>query len=112
MSFQRENRQVSIDGVVGPITARNLGWLFVENSFILTRRLRNGLNGNDVRELQRELNRRGIRDRNGRVLKVDGGFGPLTESAVREFQRVNRQASIDGVVGPITATNLGWRFTG
>ena len=34
-------------------------------------------------------------------IAVDGDFGPLTEQAVREFQR-SQAIEIDGIVGPIT----------
>jgi peptidoglycan hydrolase-like protein with peptidoglycan-binding domain len=34
--------------------------------------------------------------------KVDGLFGPITESAVRQFQRNNPPLVPDGIVGPKT----------
>ena len=61
--------------------------------------LRRGASGEGVRELQQELNRRGFR------LEEDGQFGPLTEAAVRQFQRSNN-AQVDGVVGPETIGRL------
>ena len=59
--------------------------------------LRRGSTGNDVRELQRQLNRHGARPQ----LVVDGNFGPLTDTAVRNFQRAQR-ITVDGIVGPIS----------
>ncbi|MCL2383711.1 MAG: D-Ala-D-Ala carboxypeptidase family metallohydrolase [Oscillospiraceae bacterium] len=67
--------------------------------------------GNDVTQLQRELNRHGIRDRNGRVLIEDSIFGPLTDSAVRNFQRV-KGLVVDGIVGPNTSRALNWLWNG
>ncbi len=41
----------------------------------------------------------------GRELKVDGGFGGVTEEAVKDFQRSHR-LDVDGQVGPQTAAAL------
>lgn len=57
--------------------------------------LKKGSRGSEVKVLQKSLN-----------LKDDGIFGPLTEEAVRTFQRENGLAS-DGVVGPKTWAKLG-----
>lgn len=57
--------------------------------------LRLGSKGNDVITLQKKLN-----------LQADGIFGPLTDEAVREFQKANG-LSIDGIVGPNTWEKLG-----
>ena len=60
-----------------------------------TRRvLRRGSKGTDVRRLQEFLG-----------IKVDGDFGPQTESAVRSYQR-SRGLKVDGVVGPQTWGSL------
>ncbi|HPJ01765.1 MAG TPA: peptidoglycan-binding protein [Candidatus Limiplasma sp.] len=56
---------------------------------------KSGCMGNGVRELQTGLNKL------GGTLAVDGRFGPLTEQAVREFQR-QQSLEADGVVGPRT----------
>jgi peptidoglycan hydrolase-like protein with peptidoglycan-binding domain len=53
-----------------------------------------------VREVQRKLNRLGYG-----AGKVDGLFGPITDGAVRRFQRGNA-LSTDGVVGPRTLGKL------
>lgn len=65
-----------------------------------TRNLLRGSSGEDVRWLQTALNRA---DNAG--LAVDGSFGPLTETAVRNFQR-RQGLSVDGIVGPITRGKL------
>lgn len=55
-----------------------------------------GSEGPQVSELQRVL---------GGGLPVDGDFGPLTDAAVRAFQRSNGLVD-DGIVGPQTAAAL------
>lgn len=57
--------------------------------------LRKGDQGNSVRELQRLL-----------AIKIDGGFGPETDTAVRAFQTAHGLKP-DGLVGPATWTALG-----
>ena len=64
-----------------------------------------GSHGEDVKELQRQLNE----GRSGPMLNADGRFGKLTHKAVVEFQRRNG-VKADGVVGPVTAKLLGWGF--
>jgi peptidoglycan hydrolase-like protein with peptidoglycan-binding domain len=53
-----------------------------------------------VREVQRKLNRLGYR-----AGAIDGLFGPVTDEAVRRFQRDNALA-VDGIVGPRTLREL------
>ena len=55
--------------------------------------------GQPVKDLQTALNRHG-----GKVV-VDGIFGPLTEAAVKIFQKV-RGLVVDGIVGPVTWSKL------
>lgn len=57
--------------------------------------LRQGSQGDSVRELQTLLNERGA------TLVVDGIFGPLTRGAVVQFQ-TEKALSPDGIVGPLT----------
>jgi len=57
--------------------------------------LRQGSNGDAVRECQRKLNLHGAE------LIEDGMFGPRTAAAVRTFQ-ADQGLSADGVVGPLT----------
>lgn len=58
--------------------------------------LRKGDMGPDVRKLQAELEKHGVRTGG-----VDGHFGPMTQRAVTEFQR-GKGISANGVVGPET----------
>ena len=69
------------------------------NNTIISRGAAN--NPMDVKEIQATLNRLDIRDKNGNKLAVDGNFGPLTESAVRNFQR-SAGIQVTGAVGPQT----------
>lgn len=54
-----------------------------------------GSKGTDVKTLQTKLN-----------LVADGIFGPITEEAVKEFQKANG-LTVDGIVGPKTWAKLG-----
>lgn len=56
--------------------------------------LKLGSRGNEVKLLQEELN-----------LKTDGIFGPLTEEAVKDFQRSNG-LEVDGIAGANTLSKL------
>lgn len=56
--------------------------------------LKLGSRGNEVKTLQEKLN-----------LKADGIFGPLTEEAVKDFQRSNG-LEVDGIVGGNTLSKL------
>ena len=56
--------------------------------------LKLGSRGNEVKVLQEKLN-----------LKADGIFGPLTEEAVKDFQRSNG-LEVDGIVGAGTLSKL------
>lgn len=69
----------------------------------LTRSLRPGNGGQDVRELQQALTvwSHVYHDALVGPGPVDGMFGPLTEVAVRRFQTI-RHLAVDGVVGPQT----------
>lgn len=62
-----------------------------------------GSEGPQVAELQRRL-KAAYRAYAG-TLPVDGDFGPLTDAAVREFQR-RSSLVVDGIVGPQTAAAL------
>lgn len=66
--------------------------------------LRRGSKGNAVRHIQERLNAHSVND--GRLkVKVDGDFGPGTETAVKAFQQ-DVNLSQDGVVGPVTLQAL------
>lgn len=56
--------------------------------------LKKGMNGSDVKELQRHLG-----------LTADGAFGPGTESAVKAWQQKNGLTA-DGIVGPETLSKI------
>lgn len=62
-----------------------------------------GSRGPQVSELQRRL--KAAYAAYAGQLPVDGDFGPLTDAAVREFQRRSR-LTVDGIVGPQTAAAL------
>ncbi|MBE9199593.1 MULTISPECIES: peptidoglycan-binding protein [unclassified Nodularia (in: cyanobacteria)] len=61
--------------------------------------LRFGNSGTSVRILQKLL------VANGYAIRIDGAFGPLTETAVKAFQN-QRSVGVDGVVGPVTWQHL------
>lgn len=67
----------------------------------LTRLLKKGKAGEDVKELQRTLG----------GLTVDGIFGDKTKSKVKSFQKSKGLYS-DGIVGKNTAHALGWLYKG
>ncbi len=58
-----------------------------------------GMTGWEVKELQALLNAYGF------SIYLDSAFGPITDSAVRQFQRAMGIA-VDGEVGPITRSKL------
>ncbi|NEO38241.1 MAG: D-alanyl-D-alanine carboxypeptidase [Moorea sp. SIOASIH] len=58
------------------------------------------LEGDDVREIQEALLQATI------TVNVDGVFGPATEKAVKEFQKL-KDLTVDGIVGPATRSALG-----
>jgi hypothetical protein len=58
--------------------------------------MRVGVRGDNVRQVQECLNR--VQNAG---LATDGIFGPLTDAAVRNFQRANG-LNADGIVGPLT----------
>ena len=59
-----------------------------------------GSKGDEVKNVQDRLNEHGFGP-----LKLDGDFGPVTESAVKRFQRASG-LSVDGIVGPNTKRHL------
>lgn len=67
----------------------------------LTRTLKKGCKGDDVKELQATL----------KGLVVDGIFGDKTKAKVKEFQKSKNLLS-DGIVGKNTAHALGWTYKG
>ena len=63
--------------------------------------LRRGDKNSEVSELQQDLNYFGYTDSDGNKLKIDGSFGPKTESAVKNLQK-DQGLKVDGICGPIT----------
>jgi hypothetical protein len=69
----------------------------------MIRMMNQGQTGPDILAVQQALNIRLLT--NGVRINEDGIFGPKTDGAVREFQRLN-QLKVDGIVGPITRSVL------
>ena len=63
--------------------------------------LRRGDHGDDVVELQMDMNHLGYPDADGSALAIDGSFGRRTEEAVKRLQKHNG-LDVDGVCGPKT----------
>lgn len=73
-----------------------------ENPHLGDRTLKNGMSGEDVRELQTDLIRLGYDlGRYG----ADGDFGDATEAAVKQFQR-DKKLTVDGEAGEDTCAAL------
>ena len=66
---------------------------------------RHGDKNEGIRQLQDTLNNFGYRDKEGRALREDGGFGDRTMEAVRAYQQAHGLKA-DGVVGPQTFVAL------
>ena len=65
-----------------------------------TRNLKKGCTGSDVKTLQKKLKKLGYYSGG-----IDGSFGPVTDAAVRKFQKANG-LKVDGIVGPKTRAAL------
>ncbi|MDR0858353.1 MAG: peptidoglycan-binding protein, partial [Oscillospiraceae bacterium] len=61
--------------------------------------IKKGTSGEVVKVLQTALNKFGYK------LEVDGSFGPLTDTAVRNYQK-SFGLEVDGIVGPKTWAKL------
>ena len=70
------------------------------SKYNLTRVLKEGCSGSDVKKLQKKLG-----------ITADGIFGAKTKKAVKKFQKKNKLTA-DGIVGKATAHKLGWLFNG
>jgi peptidoglycan hydrolase-like protein with peptidoglycan-binding domain len=100
--FQRR-RNLAVDGVAGPQTRAALGRR--GRPRLGSRLVRRGLRGWDVAALQYLLARRGYPPG-----AIDGVFGPITDTAVRNYQR-GLGLVVDGLVGPATLGSLRSRST-
>lgn len=99
IGFQKA-KGLDADGIVGPDTWRSLyeaGYRLGDRIIFMRRPM---IRGEDVAELQSRLNSLGFDSG-----KVDGIYGPQTESAVLDFQ-VNRHLAEDGRVGPEVVTEI------
>lgn len=94
-----------------PIEVINNGDISTYNKFNLTKLLKYGSKGNDVKELQKELNKSGWRDAKLRKLTEDGIFGNNTLVALKKMQK-KRKLIADGIVGKNTAHSMGWLYKG
>lgn len=116
---------VAIEGKTGAATGVHLHlgmtkigsntWLNPENydvlpnKFNLTRILKSGCKGNDVKELQKELIKKGYAvGKTG----ADGIFGSSTKAATKKYQKARKLYPIDGIVGKNTAHSFGWLWKG
>jgi peptidoglycan hydrolase-like protein with peptidoglycan-binding domain len=95
--FQRR-RGLSVDGVVGPQTRRAFGKR--GRPAFGSRTMQRGDRGWDVAAMQYLLARRGYPPG-----AIDAVFGPMTDVAVRNFQRA-LGLSVDGLAGPATISGL------
>ena len=83
-----------------------------EEKYNLTRLLQKGSKGDDVVQLQKELNKLGYKGKNKKQLETKSKiFGEQTGYAVRQFQKA-KKIKADEKVGKDTAHNLGWLYQG
>ena len=78
----------------------------LSDKYNLTRLLKKGCKGSDVKELQKTLNSKGY---SVGKYGIDGSFGNDTKLAVKKFQKANKLTA-DGIVGKNTAHKLGWLY--
>ena len=78
-----------------------------EKQFNLTRLLKKGCKGDDVKKLQQELIKKGY---DLGKYGDDGVFGNDTYKAVKYYQIDKKLHPIDGIVGRDTAHSLGWLY--
>lgn len=72
----------------------------ISDKYNLTRTLKKGSKGADVKELQKKLK-----------VSVDGIFGNNTKNAIKNLQKIHKLTQ-DGIVGKNTAHALGWLYKG
>jgi peptidoglycan hydrolase-like protein with peptidoglycan-binding domain len=88
---------LQVDGIVGPKTAAAVG----KQPVLGARLLKLGKRGPAVKVWQAQL----VKDGFGHV-PIDGIFGPVTDTATREWQRA-RKLGVDGAIGPKTIAAIG-----
>ncbi len=67
--------------------------------------IKHGEKNENIRQLQDTLNNFGYRDKDGRALREDGGFGDRTKEALQSYQQAHGLKA-DGIVGPQTLEAL------
>lgn len=87
---------MKVDGVAGPATFKKIDELYEQ---II---VQSGDEGALVRRIQKQLNEQ---ESVAISITVDGGYGPSTISAVKKFQKANKQRE-DGIAGPVTMNLL------
>lgn len=96
----------------------NIKWEDEPTKYVLTRILKKGCKGSDVKALQERLiklgynlqNKKGTLSNNG----ADSDFGQITKDAVKNLQRNSGfvDKDVDGIVGEKTCGVLGWTWRG
>ena len=85
----------------------NIKWDDEPKQYVLTRLLKKGCKGDDVKQLQTRLAELGYPMKyNG---GIDGIFGKGTDKMVRQFQ-VDKKLTPDGIVGRKTCEKLNWQW--
>ena len=98
-AFQQA-RGLTISGIVDAITLRSLEearWKLGDRTLSL---ITPAMRGDDVAQLQSQLSEMGFN-----CGRVDGIFGPQTESALKEFQK-SVGVKVDGQCGPATVMSM------
>ena len=114
--LRARGHNLTVDGMFGPATEAAVkafqtskgmtadGIMSAQTWSILIIQVKKGSSGDAVRGVQEEFQFRAGEP--GKGLKVDGIFGPQTESTVRGFQHALSldvpSVVVDGIVGPVT----------
>ncbi|WP_280637246.1 peptidoglycan-binding protein [Alkalihalobacillus sp. BA299] len=97
-AFQK-SKGLTVDGIVGPNTREALSTAQPKPS-PEKKNLKRGAQGEEVKSLQTRLKKLGYYKGT-----IDGIFGPVTEQAVKAFQK-SKGLTVDGIVGPNTREAL------
>jgi peptidoglycan hydrolase-like protein with peptidoglycan-binding domain len=114
--LRARGHNLAVDGIFGPVTQAGVKAFQTSKGMIangivspqtwsaLIIQVKKGSNGDAVRGVQEEFQFRAGEP--GKGLKVDGMFGPETDSTVRGFQHALSldipAVIVDGIVGPVT----------